>query len=100
MTGGILGYRLAGGHAPTSYSAVTRIHVFLKEQKLAVAVESAAKTKEGAGDDMVRLYTAACAYALCAGAARQAKPDSHRVEPCVELATTTCLPSTSPFSSR
>jgi serine/threonine protein kinase len=46
-----------------------RVRYLLKEQKLAAAVESAAKMKERAGDKAVQLYNVACAYALCAGAA-------------------------------
>jgi serine/threonine protein kinase len=50
-----------------------RVRSLLKEQKLAAAAESAAKMKERAGDKAEQLYDAACAYALCAGAAKQAK---------------------------
>jgi serine/threonine protein kinase/tetratricopeptide (TPR) repeat protein len=50
-----------------------RVRFLLKEQKLAAAVESAAKMTGLAGDKADQLYQAACAYALCAGAARQAK---------------------------
>jgi hypothetical protein len=50
-----------------------RVHSLLKEQKLAAAAESAAKMKERADDKAEQLYDAACAYALCAGAAKQAK---------------------------
>jgi hypothetical protein len=50
-----------------------RVRFLLKEQKLPAAVESAAKMKERAGDKANQLYDAACAYALCAGAAKQAK---------------------------
>jgi serine/threonine protein kinase/tetratricopeptide (TPR) repeat protein len=50
-----------------------RVRFLLKEQKLPAAVESAAKMKEWAGDKAEQLYDAACAYALCAGAAKQAK---------------------------
>jgi serine/threonine protein kinase/tetratricopeptide (TPR) repeat protein len=55
-----------------------RLRSLLKEapelpQKLAAAAESAAKMKERAGDNAERLYDAACAYALCAAAAKQAK---------------------------
>ena len=50
-----------------------RVRSLLKGQKLAAAAESAAKMKERAGDKAKQLYDAACAYALCAGAAKQAK---------------------------
>jgi serine/threonine protein kinase/tetratricopeptide (TPR) repeat protein len=50
-----------------------RVRFLLKEQKLSAAVETAAKIKERAGDKAAPLYDAACAYALCAGAANQAK---------------------------
>jgi hypothetical protein len=50
-----------------------RVRYLLKEQKLPAAVESAAKMKERAGDKAQQLYNAARAYALCAGAAKQAK---------------------------
>jgi hypothetical protein len=50
-----------------------RVRSLLKEQKLAAAAESAARMKERAGDKAEQLYEAACAYALCAGAAKQAK---------------------------
>jgi serine/threonine protein kinase len=46
-----------------------RVRFLLKEQKLDAAVESAAKIKERAGEKAEQLYDAACAYALCAGAA-------------------------------
>jgi serine/threonine protein kinase/tetratricopeptide (TPR) repeat protein len=52
---------------------VLRVRYLLKEQKLAAAVESAVKLKERAGVKAGQLYDAACAYALCAGAARQAQ---------------------------
>jgi serine/threonine protein kinase/tetratricopeptide (TPR) repeat protein len=44
-----------------------RVCVLLSEQKVAAAVESAAKMKDRAADDGEQLYNAACAYALCAG---------------------------------
>jgi serine/threonine protein kinase len=47
-----------------------RIRFLLKAQQLAAAAESAAKMKERAGDKPDQLYDAACAYALCAGAAK------------------------------
>jgi serine/threonine protein kinase/tetratricopeptide (TPR) repeat protein len=47
-----------------------RVRFLLKEQKLAAAVETAAKFKELAGNDKNGIYNAACAYALCAGAAK------------------------------
>jgi hypothetical protein len=50
-----------------------RVRSLLKEQQLAAAAESAAKIKERAGNKAEQLYDAACAYALCAGAAKQAK---------------------------
>jgi hypothetical protein len=50
-----------------------RLRSLLKEQKLAAAAEAAAKMKERASDKAEQLYNAACAYALCAEAARQAK---------------------------
>jgi hypothetical protein len=50
-----------------------RLRYLLKEQKLAAAAELAAKMKERAGDKAEQLYDAACGYALCAGAAKQAK---------------------------
>jgi eukaryotic-like serine/threonine-protein kinase len=50
-----------------------RIRYFLKEENLPVAVESAAKFKERAGAKADDLYNAACVYALCAAAAKQAK---------------------------
>jgi tetratricopeptide (TPR) repeat protein len=50
-----------------------RVRYLLKEQKLPEALESAVKIKELAGDKAEQLYNAACAYALCAGAAKQAK---------------------------
>jgi hypothetical protein len=50
-----------------------RVRYLLKEQRLAAAVESAVKIKERAGVKPDQLYDAACAYALCAGAAKQAK---------------------------
>jgi tetratricopeptide (TPR) repeat protein len=50
-----------------------RVRSLLKQQKLAAAAESAAKMQERAGDKAEQLYDAACAYALCAGAAKQAK---------------------------
>jgi tetratricopeptide (TPR) repeat protein len=50
-----------------------RVGYLLKEQKLPAAVETAAKMKELAGDKAVELYNAACLYALCAGAAKEAK---------------------------
>jgi serine/threonine protein kinase/tetratricopeptide (TPR) repeat protein len=50
-----------------------RVRYLLKEQKLPAAVESAAKMKERASDQVAQLYDAACAYALCAAAAKQAK---------------------------
>jgi hypothetical protein len=50
-----------------------RLRFLLKEQQLAAAAELAAKMKERAGDKAEQLYNAACAYALCAGAAKQAK---------------------------
>jgi serine/threonine protein kinase len=50
-----------------------RVRHLLKEQKLEPAVESAAKMKELAGDKPDQLYKAACAYALCAAAAKDAK---------------------------
>jgi tetratricopeptide (TPR) repeat protein len=69
-----------------------RLRSLLKEvpalpQNLAAAVESAAKMKERAGPGAPgeQLYNAACAYALCAGAAKQAKnpvadvPDSEKL---------------------
>src|SRR5262249_6041516 len=57
-----------------------RVRYLLKEQKLAAAAESAAKMKELAGDEPVQLYNAACAQALCAGAAQEAKgPDAARL---------------------
>jgi hypothetical protein len=49
------------------------VRFLLKEQKLAAAAESAAKMKERASDKAEQLYDAACAYALCGGAAKQAK---------------------------
>jgi hypothetical protein len=58
-----------------------RLRSLLKEapalpQKLAAAAETAAKMKERAGDKAERLYDAACAYALCAAAAKQAVADA------------------------
>ena len=50
-----------------------RVRSLLKDQNLAAAAESAAKMKERAGDKAELLYNAACAYALCAGVAEQAK---------------------------
>ena len=50
-----------------------RLRSLLKEQKLSAAAETTAKMKERAGDKAEQLYNAACAYALCAEAARQAK---------------------------
>jgi hypothetical protein len=50
-----------------------RLRYLLKEQRLAAAVESAVQIKERAGVNPDLLYDAACAYALCAGATRQAK---------------------------
>jgi hypothetical protein len=50
-----------------------RVRSLLKEHKLAAAAESAAKMKERAGDNAEQHYNAACAYALCAGAAKQEK---------------------------
>jgi serine/threonine protein kinase/tetratricopeptide (TPR) repeat protein len=50
-----------------------RVRHLLKEQKLEPAVESAAKMKELARDKPDQLYKAACAYALCAAAAKDAK---------------------------
>jgi serine/threonine protein kinase len=50
-----------------------RLRYCLKEQRLSAAVESAARMKERAGDTADHLYDAACAYALCAAAAKQAK---------------------------
>jgi serine/threonine protein kinase len=50
-----------------------RVRFLLKGQKLLAAVESAARMKERAGDKAEQLYDAACAYALCAEAAKQAK---------------------------
>jgi tetratricopeptide (TPR) repeat protein len=49
-----------------------RVRYLVKEQKLSAAVESAAKIKERAGDNQDQLYNAACLYALCARAAKQA----------------------------
>jgi serine/threonine protein kinase len=62
-----------------------RLRHLLKDQKLPAAVESAAKIKELAGDKAEQLYGAACAYALCVKAAKQAKspfagaPDSGKL---------------------
>ena len=39
-------------------------------------METAAKTKERAADKTEQLYDAACAYALCAGAAKKPSPAS------------------------
>jgi hypothetical protein len=50
-----------------------RVRLLLKEQKLSASVESAAKMKKLAGDKVEQLYNAACAYALCAAAATDAK---------------------------
>jgi tetratricopeptide (TPR) repeat protein len=50
-----------------------RLRSLLKEEKLVAAAESAAKLKERAGDKAEQLYDAACAHALCAAAAMQAK---------------------------
>jgi serine/threonine protein kinase/tetratricopeptide (TPR) repeat protein len=50
-----------------------RLRYLLKEQNLPAAVETAAKMKERAGDKAEQLYDAACAYALCVGAAKRAK---------------------------
>jgi serine/threonine protein kinase len=50
-----------------------RVRSLLREQQLPAAAESAAKMKERAGDKAEQLYEAACAYGLCAGAAKQAK---------------------------
>jgi hypothetical protein len=52
-----------------------RVRYLLKEQKLPAAVETAAKMKErtGPGAPGDALYDAACLYALCAGAAKEAK---------------------------
>src|SRR5262249_9604994 len=50
-----------------------RVRYMLKEQKLQSALESAAKMKELAGARPDQLYNAACAYALCAAVARDAK---------------------------
>jgi tetratricopeptide (TPR) repeat protein len=50
-----------------------RVRYLLKEQRLAAAVESAVKIKERAGVKPEQLYDAACAYAICDGAAKQAK---------------------------
>jgi tetratricopeptide (TPR) repeat protein len=49
-----------------------RVRFLLKQHQLATAVESAAKIMELAGDKPEPLYAAACEYALCAGAAKQA----------------------------
>jgi tetratricopeptide (TPR) repeat protein len=54
-----------------------RVRFLLKDQKLYAAVESAAKMKERTGDKAEQLYNAACAYALCAGAAKNASPPAH-----------------------
>jgi hypothetical protein len=50
-----------------------RLRSLQKEQKLALAAESAAKMKEPVGDKAEQLYYAACAYALCAAAVKQAE---------------------------
>src|SRR5262249_44593653 len=50
-----------------------RVRQMLKQQKVEAAVESAAKMKERAGDKPDQLYNAACAYALCALVAKEAK---------------------------
>jgi hypothetical protein len=48
----------------------------LAVSSLPAAVETAAKTKERAADKTEQLYDAACAYALCAGAAKKPSPAS------------------------
>jgi tetratricopeptide (TPR) repeat protein len=53
-----------------------RLRYLLKEQKLPAAVETADKMKERAGDKADQLYNAACAYALCAGAAKKPVADA------------------------
>jgi serine/threonine protein kinase/tetratricopeptide (TPR) repeat protein len=63
-----------------------RVRYLMKEQKLAAAVESAAKMKEHAGDKSEQLYNAARAYALCAGAAKDAKKPVANVPGPEELA--------------
>jgi tetratricopeptide (TPR) repeat protein len=50
-----------------------RVRSLLKEQKLPAALESAAKMRELASNQADLLYGAAAAYALCAGAVKQAK---------------------------
>jgi serine/threonine protein kinase/tetratricopeptide (TPR) repeat protein len=50
-----------------------RVRSLLKEQKLAAAVNSAVRMKERTSDKPDQLYDTACAYALCAGEAKQAK---------------------------
>jgi tetratricopeptide (TPR) repeat protein/tRNA A-37 threonylcarbamoyl transferase component Bud32 len=47
-----------------------RVRHLLKEQKLAAALESAAKMKERAGENPYQVYIAARTYALCAGTAK------------------------------
>jgi Tetratricopeptide repeat len=63
-----------------------RVRFLLKEQKLAAAAESAAKMKERASDKAEQLYDAACAYALCGGAAKQAKSPVAGAPGCENLA--------------
>jgi pentatricopeptide repeat protein len=50
-----------------------RVRFLLKEEKLPAAIDTAAKAKQLAGDEAGNIYDAACAYALCAAAAKQAK---------------------------
>jgi serine/threonine protein kinase len=51
-----------------------RVRFLLKKQNLPAAVETAAKIKDRAGYKAEQLYDAACAYALCAGAAKNPSP--------------------------
>lgn len=63
-----------------------RVRFLLKEQKLPAAVGTAAKIKELAGNKPEQLYDAACAYALCAGAARNPVANAPGLEKLAEEA--------------
>jgi serine/threonine protein kinase len=63
-----------------------RVRFFLKGHELSAAVESAAKMKELAGDKAERLYDAACAYALCAGAKDPPSGTARLVKECADEA--------------